>query len=240
MTSEVKRTVKLITQQSILTDVPPVDEGFPMRRWSIRVVLAGSAGGEDIAANIFEKVTYKLHPTFTNPVRSLKRPPFKIEEEGWGEFDMEITFTLMDRGGEQSVRHDLNFQKQKYESLHVLSVPSTRPALAQMLLESGPVPGLGAGPVAAAGPAAGGADSGLIGDNLPKRDKRKPDLDDKPKKKSKVDSKSVDMDKLAEGLQKLSEDDLLQVVQLVTDHKTNESYVVNNVDGKPRMGGSLG
>lgn len=40
------------------------------------------------------------------------------------------------------------------------------------------------------------------------------------------------MDKLADGLQKLNEDDLLQVVQMVHDNKTPESYTKNDVECK--------
>lgn len=38
------------------------------------------------------------------------------------------------------------------------------------------------------------------------------------------------MDKLADGLQKLGEDDLLQVVQMVHDNKTSETYTKNDVE----------
>lgn len=40
------------------------------------------------------------------------------------------------------------------------------------------------------------------------------------------------MDKLADNLQRLQEDDLLQVVQMVHDHKTIDSYTKNDVDGE--------
>ena len=40
------------------------------------------------------------------------------------------------------------------------------------------------------------------------------------------------MDKLADGLQKLNEDDLLQVVQMVHDHKAADSYTKNDVERK--------
>lgn len=40
------------------------------------------------------------------------------------------------------------------------------------------------------------------------------------------------MDKLANGLQQLSEDDLLAVVQLIHDHKTNDTYTKNDVESK--------
>lgn len=42
------------------------------------------------------------------------------------------------------------------------------------------------------------------------------------------------MDKLAENLQRLQEDDLLQVVQMVHDHKTADSYTKNDIDGTAR------
>lgn len=38
------------------------------------------------------------------------------------------------------------------------------------------------------------------------------------------------MEKLADGLQKLSEDDLLQVVTMVHDNKTSETYTKNDVE----------
>ena len=40
------------------------------------------------------------------------------------------------------------------------------------------------------------------------------------------------MDKLAENLQRLHEDDLLHVVQLIHDHKSNDTYLKNDVDGR--------
>lgn len=38
------------------------------------------------------------------------------------------------------------------------------------------------------------------------------------------------MDKLADGLQKLNEDDLLQVVQMVHDNKAPDSYTKNDME----------
>lgn len=40
------------------------------------------------------------------------------------------------------------------------------------------------------------------------------------------------MDKLADGLQRLGEDDLLQVVQMVHDNKAPDSYTKNDVERK--------
>jgi transcription initiation factor IIF auxiliary subunit len=45
----------------------------------------------------------------------------------------------------------------------------------------------------------------------------------------------IDMDKLADGLQKLQEDDLLQVVQMVHDNKAPDTYIKNDVERKPTV-----
>lgn len=54
---------------------------------------------------------------------------------------------------------------------------------------------------------------------------------DPAKKKSRKD-KNVDMEKLADGLQKLGEEDLLHVVTMVHDNKTSETYTKNDVESK--------
>lgn len=64
----IQRKVKVITSSEILKNEPKV-ENFPVRKWGIEVCLVGP-NGEDIPANVFDKVTYRLHPTFKNPVRS--------------------------------------------------------------------------------------------------------------------------------------------------------------------------
>lgn len=38
------------------------------------------------------------------------------------------------------------------------------------------------------------------------------------------------MDKMAQGLQKLGEDDLLQVVQMVHENKNPDSYTKNDIE----------
>jgi transcription initiation factor IIF auxiliary subunit len=43
--------------------------------------------------------------------------------------------------------------------------------------------------------------------------------------------KPTEMDRLAQGLQKLQEDDLLQVVRIVMEHKTPEMFVKNDLEG---------
>lgn len=108
-----------------------------MRSWKISLVLINENDGSEMPATIFEKATYKLHPTFgdretqgmpntlhasqqlnsdTLPV--IKKPPFRISEEGWGEFDMRIIVSAIEKGGDHELTHDLNFQQERYEAEH--------------------------------------------------------------------------------------------------------------------------
>jgi transcription initiation factor IIF auxiliary subunit len=51
---------------------------------------------------------------------AFKKPPFKLEEKGWGEFDMSIVLTYAEKNGTKTIAHDLHFQSPKYEVTHVL------------------------------------------------------------------------------------------------------------------------
>lgn len=214
MVTTVKRTVRIKTHQAILPDVPPPVENFPMRKWSIELVLLDEQGNE-IPATIFDKVVYRLHPTFANPTRTFTEPPFKIEEQGWGGFELLISCYLLDKGGEKKITHDLHFMKDTYEIDHVIQVPTNKPNLKTKLLESGPVEEVSIGTT----------------------EKRKSSTTNgEPKtKKARTGSGaavkgSVDLEKLAFGLTKLNEDDLVGVVQMVTDNRTPEMNITNNVE----------
>ena len=46
---------------------------------------------EDIdLTSIIKKITFKLHETYDNPIRTLESPPYQITETGWGEFEIII------------------------------------------------------------------------------------------------------------------------------------------------------
>lgn len=62
-------------------------------------------------------------------------------------------------------------------------------------------------------------------------DKRKSEADTRVKKRSRAGAgDEPDLEKLADALQKLQEEDLLQIVQMVHDNKTPETYYKNDVD----------
>ncbi|KAK6204859.1 yeats family-domain-containing protein [Scheffersomyces amazonensis] len=224
--SEVKRTIRIKTEQHILKDVPLV-ENFPMRQWSIEIYVLDQSGNE-IPATILDKVTYALHPTFANPIRTIKQSPFRVEEQGWGEFDIPISIHILGlngKTGERKFNHDLNFAQEVYTNDHVVTIPvgaNKNPQLNKFLLESGPLPF----------------------DDATNQNKRKLDsssngpssttaIDSSKLKKSKNGNAfkgSIDLEKLANGLTKLSEDDLIVIVQMVTDNRTSEMNIKNDVD----------
>lgn len=102
------------------------------------------------------------------------------------------------------MKHVINFRTPKAGSL-----------LLDKLRSSGPVPGDTANGEKKRASDIGGAGAGAA---------------QQPKKKKGGDGKGVDMDLLADGLQKLDEDDLLQVVQMVHDNKSEESWMRNDVE----------
>ncbi|RPA80688.1 transcription initiation factor TFIID subunit 14 [Ascobolus immersus RN42] len=217
MAEVVTRTIRLITQQNVLDDTPPIQEGYPMREWSIKVVMLNDKK-EEVPANILDKVTYTLHPTFSQPIRHLKKPPFLLTERGWGEFDMEITFNFIDKAGSQTIRHDLHFQENRYENDHKIKVPVNGPKMAKALAASGNVP-------------AGAEATDDANGTGRARDKRKAETDNKVKKRSKLlETDTPDLEKMADLMQKLNEDDLLHIVQMVHDMKSPDTYYKNDVE----------
>jgi transcription initiation factor IIF auxiliary subunit len=67
---------------------------------------------------------------------------------------------------------------------------------------------------------------------LPSDDDRKRKVDGLSKNKK----KPFDVEKMADALTRLEEDDLLQVIQMIHDHKSDDTYIQNNIDGKcPRF-----
>ncbi|OMP87815.1 Transcription initiation factor TFIID subunit 14 [Diplodia seriata] len=201
--AQVKRQIKFVTEQHI-TDKPQQMEGFPMRAWSIEIWMLNE-NGEEVPATPFEKATYRLHPSFEKrATQTVKKPPFRIEEEGWGEFEMQIILSAAGKGADHTIDHDLNFQTERYEAKHTITFKNPKPELLQLLKESGPIPGE---------------------ENGARSRSALPSANSKKKK-----DKAVDMEKLADGLQRLGEDDLLQVVQMVHDNKSSDTYTKNDVE----------
>ncbi|KAK3322187.1 yeats family-domain-containing protein [Apodospora peruviana] len=193
----VERTIKVVTEQHNINK-PAVNEGFPMKEWTVEIYILDQDGKEK-PARCFTRAVYHLHPSFDNPVQTFHEPPFKCTNEGWGEFEMQIDLYTTEKGGKSSIPHDLNFSAPQYELTHQIQFKNPSQALQQILRETGP---------------------------LPSDEERKLKKADGGSKKK----KSFDVEKMADGLVKLSEDDLLQVIQMIHDHKDDSTYVQNNID----------
>lgn len=74
--------------RSFRRDKPPVMEGFPMRSWSIEIWLLNEQG-EEVPATVFEKATYRLHPSFEKRAVQSKTTP--DPHKRWGN-DLLILF----------------------------------------------------------------------------------------------------------------------------------------------------
>jgi transcription initiation factor TFIID/TFIIF subunit len=128
-------------------------------------------------------------------------PPFICQNEGWGEFEMSIDMYTTEKT-KCTVYHDLNFQKPKYEAIQTISIKNPSQALLQILRETGPV----------------------ASEEDPRAAKVRKTNDGKKKKSA------YDIEKMADAMTKLNEDDLLIVIQMIHDHKTEETYTKNDVD----------
>lgn len=115
---------------------------------------------------------------------------------------MIIDMYTTEKGGKISIAHDLNFQQSEYENIHTVTFRNPSQALQQLLRETGPLPS-------------------------DEERKQKKAVDGGSKKK-----RPYDIERMADGLTKLGEDDLLQVIQMIHDHKDDNTYIQNNLDGK--------
>ncbi|KAK4456322.1 RanBP1 domain-containing protein [Podospora aff. communis PSN243] len=191
------RKIKIVTEQHNINK-PAVNEGFPMKEWTVEIYIIDQDGKEK-PAKCFTKAVYHLHPSFENPDQTFTEPPFKCTNEGWGEFEMTIDVYTTEKGGKHTFVHDLNFAAPQYDVVHSIQFKNPSQALQQILRETGP---------------------------LPSDEERKLKKADGGKKK-KI---AVDIDKMADGIVKLEENDLLQVIQMVHDGKDDNTYIQNNID----------
>ncbi|ORY85421.1 yeats family protein [Leucosporidium creatinivorum] len=86
---------------AVLLDASERGENDHTHRWTVGVRSATSPavpsknqasqiGGADDLSYFIKKVTFKLHETYSQPLRTIEKPPFEVTETGWGEFDIII------------------------------------------------------------------------------------------------------------------------------------------------------
>lgn len=116
---------------------------------------------------------------------------------------MSIDLFTTEKGGKTTIYHDLNFQSPRYEVTQSVTFKNPSQALLANLRETGPIPNEDDTKAAA-------------------KARKANDL----KKKKTV----CDFEKMADALGKLNEDDLLHVIQMIHDHKTEDTYTKNDID----------
>lgn len=115
---------------------------------------------------------------------------------------MSIDMFTTEKGGKITVYHDLNFSAPKYDNIQTIVFKNPSQALINTLRETGPV----------------------NTDDDPRAAKARKVIDNKKRKTG------WDYEKLADGMQKLSEDDLLHVIQMIHDNKSEDTYTKNDMD----------
>lgn len=84
------------------TERTPVDH---THEWT--VFLKPALNNIDLTP-LIKKVTFKLHETYENSVRSVESPPYQVTETGWGEF--EIVIKIHFHSGAELGISEKNFQ----------------------------------------------------------------------------------------------------------------------------------
>ncbi|KAH6893338.1 yeats family-domain-containing protein [Thelonectria olida] len=188
----------------VVTEQHVVTEKAPIENFPIREwslkLFLLDEDGNERPADVFTKVVYNLHPTFENPTQTFTKPPFTCTNEGWGEFDFSIDCYTTEKTKLAPIIQDLNFGKNKYEITHNVVFKNPSQALQERLRETGPLPN---------------------------------DEDHRAKKKGVATKKSAqkfDYEKIAEALEKLEEEDLLRVIQLINENKGPDTYIRSDVE----------
>lgn len=114
---------------------------------------------------------------------------------------MTIDCFTTEKGGKTSILHDLNFANPTYENIHTIQFKNPSQALQAILRETGPLP--------------------------TDEDRKARKVQDTTTKKK----KTYDLEKMADVIPRLNEDDLLHIIQLIHDNKNDDTYIQNNPDG---------
>ena len=221
------------------SDKPAQMEGFPMKEWTVELYLLDQDDKEH-PAKCFTKAVYHLHFSFEEPdqskfyfsssplplfIASAPSPPLSHWQAHTAEncstnsrypAYTEPPFKCTNEGwGEFEMTIDLYTTEKggKITVPHDLNFAAATYEHVQNIQFKNPSQALQQ-TLRETGP-------------LPSDEERKSKKADVGKKK-----KSFDVEKMAESLVKLGEEDLLQVIQMIHDGKDDSTYVQNNIDGE--------
>jgi YEATS domain-containing protein 4 len=69
-----------------------------------RVIPEDVIGGCDDISYFVKKVSFKLHDSYPSPLRIVDKPPFEVNETGWGEFIINIKIHFHSESGEKAIQ----------------------------------------------------------------------------------------------------------------------------------------
>ncbi|KAJ1350860.1 hypothetical protein KIN20_006763 [Parelaphostrongylus tenuis] len=172
--SKVTYVKVLIGHESFALEKPlPNNHRF---RWILFV--RPIVGSKFTDTTFINKVEIELHPTFANPFRVLKEPPFELEETGYASFTPTLTIHFnTPRAKPYPVQYDLNLTLEKH-SIHQQEMTFAMSDVAPSFLELVRL---------------------FCGSTDGKRKKRDTDTASNRPKKSKADDKIVCSDRSAKG-----------------------------------------
>ncbi|KAI9501567.1 hypothetical protein BX070DRAFT_38291 [Coemansia spiralis] len=115
---------------------------YSLRAWSCTLHEGRPRSPNPTQLPYIKKVEFILHETFENPHRANKRystapclhnvvvtrAPFKVGEEGWGEFDLIIIVHFINCSETYKIVHDLNFHEgESYMKKYSFTIPDPTP-----------------------------------------------------------------------------------------------------------------
>ncbi|GAV54946.1 hypothetical protein ZYGR_0AS02690 [Zygosaccharomyces rouxii] len=124
--------IRVKTQQVIKDDQSSNTGELPIRRWRVELCMLNGKE-EEVVLDIVSICIFYLHPTFKEPVRKFRQPPFVLEEEGWGEFDMEIVCHFIENVGKFTINHLLSFEHSAIATDYAIKVPCHTPLIREYL-----------------------------------------------------------------------------------------------------------
>ncbi|KAJ2556613.1 transcription factor TFIIF complex subunit Tfg3 [Coemansia sp. RSA 1933] len=113
---------------------------YSLRTWSCTLQEGRSRiAGSSTLLPYVHKVEFIMHETFDNPHKVVSHAPFRVEEEGWGEFDLVVVVYLAHCSDSYRIIHDLSFHEgESYTKRYSFSVPAPSPAFLALFNKPAP------------------------------------------------------------------------------------------------------
>jgi transcription initiation factor IIF auxiliary subunit len=106
---QINRTIVVGSEANLIKPAPKI-EGEASHRWR---VFVQDIYGHDVSGWV-SYVKFELHHTFNNASRIIRKPPFEVNEKGWGEFDIMVTIYIKyDEAKHISFKHSLKLHSTK-------------------------------------------------------------------------------------------------------------------------------